>query len=548
MPSATIKDTSYAIPTGALFVSPAGNDANSGTQAAPLRTIQRAVALAPAGGTIVLRQGEYRELVRLNGKGVTIQPYPLEKAWIKGSNIVTDWVVDGSAWRKDNWTFIFAPATPELEDPAYPMAKYPDMVFVDGRQLTQVASRAQVTAGTFFVDTANRRLYIGDNPAGRVVEAAARQNLLEAYNSPNTVLRGLGFAHAASSASSASGAVIVNGGSTNATVENNTFSWNAGAGLEIGPSNNVMVRGNTFTYNSWLGITGWGGARGTVIQNNYIAYNNQEHFSVYWAAGGVKIVSSYAMTWSDNVVENNLGSGLWCDISCSDAKIVRNLVRNNNLYGIHYEISANAIIASNVVANHPNAAAIYVSESSNVQVYNNTLVNNLRSVSVNDSARVNTNGAEVALGITWETRNVTIKNNILSHSNTSNQHVLGVYHEQSLVAAGQMVSAIERNAYYRKASSSPGATERWGQQGVDSAYYWSVDLFRQATGYEQRALSYDNMTTNPYLMNETGDYRLRSGSPAASAGDPLPTDVAAAIGVPAGVAVDIGALNWPGRS
>jgi hypothetical protein len=59
----SIKDTAYPIPGGAYFVSTSGSDTNPGTEAAPWRTIQKAVNSAPSGSTIVIRGGTYRETV-----------------------------------------------------------------------------------------------------------------------------------------------------------------------------------------------------------------------------------------------------------------------------------------------------------------------------------------------------------------------------------------------------------------------------------------------------------------------------------------------------
>ena len=44
------------------------------------------------------------------------------------------------------------------------MAAYPDQVWIDGVAQRQVGSRDAVVAGTFFVDTAAHRLYLGTNP------------------------------------------------------------------------------------------------------------------------------------------------------------------------------------------------------------------------------------------------------------------------------------------------------------------------------------------------------------------------------------------------
>jgi mannuronan 5-epimerase len=546
---AVLADTSYPVPAGAIVVATGGADGNPGTTAAPLRTIQRAVTLARDGDTIVLRQGEYREHVRINGKAVTLQPYPGEQVWIKGSDVVTGWVADGDAWRVDGWSVRLPPAIGDILDLANPIAAYPDQVFIDGRPLAQVSSRTRVTAGTFFVDPSARMLVIGDDPAGRTVEASARPNVLEVYGGTGTVIRGLGFAHAGSTATNASGAVTVHGDAANVTVEASTFARNAAAGLQVGPSRGVVVRSNTLALNGLVGLDSWGTPVDLLIEGNRVYQNNTERFSVYYAAAGIKVNGARGVTIRDNVVEQNYATGIWCDNSCLNVTVARNAVRGNQLYGIMIELSARAVVASNLVVEHANAGGVYIIDASEAQVYNNTLVNNLRSINVTDGPRVNEDAAEVALGITWQTRAVTIKNNVLSHANASNQHMVGVYHEQASVAATELIAAIDANVYYRRSAASPSMTQRWGRQGGDSLYYSSVQQFRVATGLEEKAVGIDNALTNPVFESESaGDYRIARGSAAAASGEPLPANVAAAIGVAPGVPVDRGAITWPGAT
>src|SRR5689334_20169260 len=45
--------------TTTLYVAPNGSDGNAGTLSAPLKTIQQAVSLVSAGGTIAVRGGTY---------------------------------------------------------------------------------------------------------------------------------------------------------------------------------------------------------------------------------------------------------------------------------------------------------------------------------------------------------------------------------------------------------------------------------------------------------------------------------------------------------
>ena len=202
-----IRDTNYPVPAGAYFVATTGNDSNAGNEAAPWKTIGHALTAAPGGSTIVIHGGTYREgSLNLSGKKLTLQPYPHEKVWLKGSLVVSNWVASGSAWRSDGWIAQFALDTPaEAIDSNYPMAPHRDMVFVNGKALRQVGSLAQVAAGTFYADYSNHRLYIGDNPAGKTVEATAQAIALNIVGANGTVVRGLGFEHYATSYAAAQG-------------------------------------------------------------------------------------------------------------------------------------------------------------------------------------------------------------------------------------------------------------------------------------------------------------------------------------------------------
>ena len=78
-------------------VSKDGYDNNSGGELAPLKTINRAAALAQAGDTVVVHEGEYREWVTPARGGlnentrITYTAADGERVVIKGSEIVTDW-------------------------------------------------------------------------------------------------------------------------------------------------------------------------------------------------------------------------------------------------------------------------------------------------------------------------------------------------------------------------------------------------------------------------------------------------------------------------
>lgn len=65
------------------YVSPQGNDQAAGTKAAPWKTLERAVAAAPAGSTLILRAGTYSGPLVVRAPDITIQGYEREKAIIQ---------------------------------------------------------------------------------------------------------------------------------------------------------------------------------------------------------------------------------------------------------------------------------------------------------------------------------------------------------------------------------------------------------------------------------------------------------------------------------
>ena len=72
------------IVSNAIYVSPEGNDDDSGTEDKPFKTIQKALDTVEAGGTIYVREGSYSALNTFSssgkkGKYITLKNYPGEK-------------------------------------------------------------------------------------------------------------------------------------------------------------------------------------------------------------------------------------------------------------------------------------------------------------------------------------------------------------------------------------------------------------------------------------------------------------------------------------
>ena len=94
------KPPSFPLPssTAAMFYVDAnkGSDSNSGTESAPFKTIEKALAAARSAGhssTIILRQGIFylTETIKFGShdNGLTIMNYKNEEVWISGAKVIT---------------------------------------------------------------------------------------------------------------------------------------------------------------------------------------------------------------------------------------------------------------------------------------------------------------------------------------------------------------------------------------------------------------------------------------------------------------------------
>lgn len=580
----TIPDTDYAIPSGAIFMAPDGNDANAGTKAAPVKSIRRAVSLAPEGGTIVMRGGEHRTWYSnsagtaydIVAKSLTIQAYPHEKPWFNGADIVTNWTSTGSNRWTVPWStpsfcdgkyYNFSPTAQNtnntgpcshadmIRDPNYPMAGDPQMVFVNGVNLRQVATVAAVTANTFHYDWTNRVLTIGTNPNGKTVEVSARPVAMVLGNNKNYTLRGIGVHHYASNEYNnlTGGAVYIGGNKS--VIENVVFSHNAGTALTLStPRPGSRITNSVFAFNGAIGLGANGSSRANtrndmVVENSVFNSNNYEYFGLNCdlscAAGNIKLAHMVGFTIRDNVIENALGAramGVWCDLDCRDAKIVRNLVRNNGQHGIFYEVSSSGIIASNLLVNNMDKGIMIASATT--KVYNNTIIVNqalsarAQGIMTYDDGRYPGNPVDVGPN----TSGVEIVNNVLSGP----KGVLMLATDgagANTTKAADYFTKIDHNAYHH----NPGEKIfNWYNANPNSGkYFTSVAEFRAHTNFDQQGLDFAG-GADPFFTNAAGgDFSARRGSAIQGSGSPLPADVAQAVGVTAGTTVSRGALSWP---
>lgn len=504
--SAPVGSTAYPVPAGAIHVSPSGSDSAAGSPVAPVRTIGRAIALVPSGGTVVLRGGTYRESVLIEGKTVTLQSYPNEAVWLDGSVPVTGWVGDGTTWRKDGWTARFdhsptyTQGAPDSTKPywqfvnttTHPMAAHPDQVFIDGEPLVQVQKRSQVTAGTFFLDEVTSKLYIGTNPSAHAVDASTNYKAMTIRGGPS-VVRGIGIRRFSPSVFHM-GAITVE--APGVRFENVVIRDSSTTGISL-QRTDISLDRMTILRSGMLGIHARYADRVKVL-SVLSTENNSEHFNIAPVSGGAKLGSTRGVTIRNSSFSGNYGHGFWEDLSCYDSIITGSSFSDNVGTGLFLEISAKAVVADNLLARNQEFG-IKVNNTSNVEVWNNTFVGNGRPLNIVQDNRRNTNPNDPAVdsriawpdpAMPWTLGPVTIRNNIVAESRTSANCLLCVEDYSHQMTAAQMGVTANGNVYQRSSSTSPTWLVVWSKGVGSPAVFTSLSAARSATGQEQRGREY----------------------------------------------------------
>ncbi len=500
--SVSVGSAAYAYPATALFVAPTGSDSNPGSITAPVRTVARAVSMATTGQTIVLRAGSYNESLYLPaGKALTIQGYPGEAAWFDGAVPVSGFTASGSSWRLGNWTanFDHSPTdTPGAADgttagwtwinPAYPMAAYPDMVWVDGVEQKQVGSVAELVAGTFFVDTTAQALYLGTDPTGRRVEASTKQRAFQIYGS-GTTLRGFGIRRYADSVPHMG---VLTTSAPNMTLENLVIQDSATAGVGI-YGTGTRLDSVTISGSGQQGLQA-NKADGLVVNNVRILDSNDERFNPAPAAGGFKVCATRGLTLSNSEITGTYGHAFWADVSDYDMRIINNVIRNNTQTGIFLEISSTAIVANNYLSGN-GKFGIMINNTDKVKVYNNTVVGSGRALNMIDDGRrpLNTNYGHDSRRplpdptVSWVLADIEVGNNIF-HGGSADNAIIAVEEYAATRNAADMRITTDNNAVSQLATGSPRWTNVWARATTNPYVYTKLADFVAAQGQERQSM------------------------------------------------------------
>jgi parallel beta-helix repeat protein len=527
----SIGSASFSVPSGAKFVATNGNDGNSGSQSSPYRTLAAALANAGAGTTIVLRAGSYNESVTVDEDDITIQNYPGEAVWLDGSVPVGNWSKSGSTWVASGWTAEFDRSTSQtrgdtstrLIRPEYPLASWPDQVFVNGTQLTQVSSAGAVTAGTFYVSYSSNTLTIGSDPSGKNVVSSNKSRAIR-VNSKDVTIQGIGIRRYGTSMPDGATLLMYN---TGATVKNVEISDNATIGLSIS-NNNAVVDNVTVVRNGQLGV-GANAAYNFKMSDSIVSDNNTQHFKDAPVSGGIKMTRSRGIMLNNNEISRNISAGFWCDESCYDINVLNNTVADNTTAGVQLEISEKAVVANNLFTGNGNA--VQIMNTGNVRIFNNEIGGyTYYGIRLNQDTRRNANTSTTGHDprqpnpdptMPWYLHDIVASNNVISASGRSQFYGVDPLTGQSLDAIRVTINGNLFNAYTGSGARMVG----WGQANGSVVYYDNPDALAAAknSGWKNAAMGQQSLTS---MQSAKGGYN--------SIAVGLPSDVASLLGQSSG--------------
>jgi hypothetical protein len=112
----------------------------------------------------------------------------------------------------------------------------------------------------------------------------------------------------------------------------------------------TTVRNSEIHHNNRNGLgCGLNGGAGVLIENNHI-YSNGSTDELGAGGGGMKFANGDGVTVRDNLIEANIGNGIWCDLDCGTFTVTGNTVLGSTRKGIFFEISFGpALIEDNTV-------------------------------------------------------------------------------------------------------------------------------------------------------------------------------------------------------
>ena len=389
-----------------IHVAISGNDGQTGTKVAPLRTIQRAAELAQPGDTVTVHAGVYRERVNpprggtSDRKRIVFQAASGEKVEIKGSEQIKGWVkVQEDVWKVILPNSFFGSFNPYRDlihgDWFNPLGRerHTGAVYLDGDWLTEAPKMEEIlkpVGKTPFwfaqVDNQNTTIWAqfkDINPNERLAEINVRQTVFypDQAGRDYITVRGFTLSQAATPWAPPTAeqiGLIGTHWSKGWVIENNTVSYSICSGIALGKygdrwdntSANTAegyvktieralangwnkanighhaVRNNTITHCEQAGIVGSLGAAFSTVTGNTIHDIHVRRLFTGAEMAGIKFHAAIDTVISSNHVYGTC-RGLWLDWMAQGTRVSANLFHHNAGEDLFLEVDHGPFVVDN---------------------------------------------------------------------------------------------------------------------------------------------------------------------------------------------------------
>lgn len=382
-----------------------GRDSQSGGKGAPFRTIQRAANAAQPGDTVTVHKGIYRERINPPRGGlsenerITYQAAPGEKVVVTGSEVVTNW----SRQTNDTWMVtipnsFFGAFNPYADvihgDWFLPEGRqhHTGAVYLNGDWLDEAATYPDVLAPAgdkpvWFGQVTNGvtrfwAQFPGVDPNRQSVEINVRQTVFTPERTGINFLTVRGF-HLCNAATPWAPPTAGQIGIISAPwckgwiIENNEISYSKCCGVALGKYSDEwdnraesaqgyvgtvtraatngwnkatvgshLVRNNHIHHCEQTGIVGSLGCSFSTITGNEIHdIHVRRSFSGYEQAG-IKFHGAIDVTINHNHIYHTV-LGIWLDWMASGAQVTGNLLHDNQIADVSFEMQHGPILVAN---------------------------------------------------------------------------------------------------------------------------------------------------------------------------------------------------------
>ena len=578
----------YELPKTAkniFYVAPGGDKIVQGNSIDKPTTIEKAIEKAKTGDVIVLRGGIYRTGDLVLNQGITLQPYADEQPVLKGTYVADKW----ENLRNGTWVTKWSRFFPAAPDSWWNRSKYAretpvhlfnnDMVFINGRFLQSVGQEKDVDENTFFIDYASGLVYIGTDPADKLVEITAYNVGLhritgECHGSVSDkkgfVLKGIDFTQYAYRAIEVDGKEpegIMNEADfgkdvVGTTIENCniTFCSRVAANLR---GDKLTMKNCKISDTSTEGIYILA-SNDVWLEKNIFARNNIEHITGYYPAA-VKIFNqTHRVTCYDNLITDLAESnGVWYDVGNVDGRFINNWVENvgngsikfdkrrpwPSQNGFFFEISKEVVCAGNVFANCDQG--IFILNSTGARIYNNTFVNSTATIGRNERTPANdgTFGWHSGTGPDVDKRgNHIFVNNLMYSDENHIRPLLTVWQPDTFYLRNYRPQFIklENNVFAKASGNNSVTTVHWTKalNNANSSTFMNPDSIH--------AVYSEFSTTNRYYVGrpvlksiELKNFETLNVFPGYKDGIVMPADIIQLMNIPKKYTKFVGAYPYP---